>query len=93
MCSPTAIVIRSSLPNLATSVVFGDGLRCIDDASGLVRLAASSATGGVSTHAFGNGAMAGSGDKHYQLWFRSSPSTFCDPFAAFNLSNGRVLSW
>ena len=93
MGAPTAIVIRSSLPNLATPVVFGDGIRCIDDASGLVRLAASNAMGGVSTHTFGNGALAGSGTKNYQLWFRSTPSTFCDAMAAFNLSNGRSLTW
>ena len=37
------------------------------------------ATGGVS--------------KNYQLWFRSNPSTYCDAMAAFNLSNGRSLTW
>jgi len=32
---------------------------------------------------------------HYaaQLWFRNTPIMFCDPAAAFNLSNGKVLAW
>ena len=90
--SPAAIVIRSTSLDPASPVVFGDGLRCVSSAS-LVRLAATSAAGGVSTHTLGHGPAAGSGDFYYQLWLRSNPATFCDPLAAYNLSNGRTLSW
>jgi hypothetical protein len=70
--------------------VFGDGLRCIS-ASGLVRIGAVLASGGTSLHTIGHG--AGSGTFSYQLWTRSTPSTFCDPNAAFNLSNALEIVW
>jgi hypothetical protein len=86
---PAAVVIRA--PQIeVTPVVFGDGLRCI--AIPLVRLGAASASGGTSTHTIGHGAMAGSGTVYYQLWFRNTPAMFCSP-DAFNLSNGRTLTW
>jgi hypothetical protein len=88
MANPTSILIRS--PAAATPpVVLGDGLRCIA-AGGLVRLGAVSAGGGTSQHAIGHG--AGAGTFRYQLWFRSTPSSFCTP-AAFNLSNGLEVTW
>jgi hypothetical protein len=59
----------------------------------LVRLGASLAGGGSSTRTFGHGAMAGSGTFYCQLWFRSTGISYCDPVAAFNLSNGRALVW
>jgi hypothetical protein len=90
--APAAIVIRSTGLDPGSSVVFGDGLRCVGT-SGLTRLGASTAAGGVSTHTFGHGPLAGSGTFYYQLWFRSTPIMFCDPAAAFNLSNGQTLSW
>jgi hypothetical protein len=90
--APTALVIRSNALDAFSPVVFGDGLRCVNTVP-LVRLGASTASGGSSTHSFGHGAGPGAGTFYYQLWYRSTPSTFCDPFAAFNLSNGRELSW
>jgi hypothetical protein len=42
---------------------------------------------------FGHGAMAGTGSFFYQLWYRSTPTSFCDPAAGFNLSNGISLDW
>jgi hypothetical protein len=30
---------------------------------------------------------------YYQLWYRSTPSSFCDPAAAFNTSNVLSLTW
>jgi len=90
--APTAIVIRSDALDPAAPVAFGDGLRCVA-ASPLVRLAATTAAGGASTHTFGHGAVAGSGTFYYQLWFRNTPIMFCDPTAAFNLSSGRTLTW
>jgi hypothetical protein len=42
---------------------------------------------------FGHSAVAGPGTFYYQLWFRDTPSSFCNPSTAFNLSNGRTLSW
>jgi hypothetical protein len=92
MGAPTALVIRSNSLDPASPVVFGDGLRCINPSS-LVRLAATVASGGTSTHTFGHSAGAGPGTFYYQLWYRNTPSTFCDPFAAFNLSSGRTLVW
>jgi hypothetical protein len=89
MSSPTVVGLRSPSPQLIPPV-FGDGLLCIG-AGGLVRFGATTAVGGSSTHAFSHG--AGAGTFYYQLWYRSTPSTFCDPFAAFNLSNGWELAW
>ena len=88
--SPTAIVIRATGLDAGAPVVFGDGLRCIG--TPLVRLAATFAVAGTSTHTFGHGTMAGTGDFYYQLWFRNTPAMFCTP-DAFNLSNGRTLLW
>jgi hypothetical protein len=90
--SPVAVVIRSTSLDAGGPVAFGDGVRCVST-SPLVRLAASPALAGTSTHAFGHGAGAGPGTFFYQLWFRSNPSTYCDAGAAFNLSSGRTLSW
>jgi len=89
--NPSAIVIRAAELDPETPVVFGDGLRCVGVP--LVRLSATAAVGGVSTHTFGHGAMAGCGTFYYQLWFRSQPIMYCDPTAAFNLSNGLALAW
>jgi hypothetical protein len=91
MGAPTAIVLRSNALDPSSPVVFGDGLRCIN-ASPLVRLAATVATAGVSTHAFGHGAMAGTGSFFYQIWYRNTPAAFCTP-ESFNLSNGTQLTW
>jgi hypothetical protein len=91
MGSPPSIVIRSNALESSSPVVFGDGLRCINT-SPLVRLAAATAVGGVSTHVFGHGVGAGPGTFYYQLWYPSTPSSYCTP-AAFNLSSGRTLVW
>jgi len=87
---PAAIVIRGAALDPASPVVFGDGLRCVGVP--LVRLAATFASFGSSTHTLGHGAMAGAGTFYYQLWFRNTPAMFCTP-DAFNLSNGRALNW
>jgi hypothetical protein len=92
MGSPTAIVLRSPDIDAGSPIVFGDGLRCVSTTS-LTRLAATVGVGGTSTHTFAHGAMAGVGDFFYQIWYRNTPSTFCDPFAAFNLSNGTTIFW
>jgi endonuclease I len=88
--TPTAIVIRSPQQEPVANI-FGDGVRCVSTVN-LVRLAATVAFSGVSTHAFGPSAMAGPGDFHYQIWFRNTPASFCTP-AAFNLSNGVQVTW
>ena len=87
---PAAVVIRAPSLDPASPVSFGDGLRCIGVP--LVRLAGDVGILGSSTHTFGHGTMAGSGTFYYQLWFRNTPAMFCTP-DAFNLSNGRTLSW
>jgi Tol biopolymer transport system component len=87
--TPGVVVMRS--PNLElTPLAFGDGLRCIG-AVGLVRLGATIASGGASTHPLNH--AAGPGTFHYQLWYRSTPASYCDPAAAFNLSNGLSITW
>jgi hypothetical protein len=91
MSTPTSIVIRAADLDSAAPVVFGDGLRCVG--TPLVRLGAAFAIGGTSVHTHGHGAMAGTGAFRYQLWFRNTPVMFCDPTAAFNLSNGHTLVW
>jgi len=87
--APTAIVIRASDLG-ASPVAFGDGLRCVG--TPVVRLAVTFASGGASNHIVGHGSMAGTGRFYYQLWFSSTPATFCTP-DAFNLSNGRTVIW
>jgi hypothetical protein len=89
--APAAIVIRGTALDPGSPIVFGDGLRCV--AAPLVRLAGTFAAGGTSTHAFGHGTAAGPGTFFYQLWFRNQPIMYCDPAAAFNLSNGRSMIW
>jgi FG-GAP repeat len=89
--TPTSIVIRAASLDSASPVVFGDGIRCIG--TPLVRLAATFASGGTAIHTHGHGTAAGSGDFYYQLWFRNQPIMYCDPAAAYNLSNGRILTW
>jgi hypothetical protein len=85
--APTAILLRGT-SLLGAPIVFGDGLRCVDVP--VVRLAASTASGGTSVHTFGHG--VGGGDYHYQAWYRSTPAMYCTP-GAFNTSNGVTLSW
>lgn len=86
--SPTVIAIRS--PNVEPNpVVFGDGARCVG--LPVVRFGAGAATGGFYTRSFSHG--AGAGTFRYQLWFRSTPAAYCDPSAAFNLSNGLEITW
>ena len=86
----TAVVIRARTIE-PSPVTFGDGLRCIG--TPVVRLGGVVAFGGTSIHTFGHGTGAGGGDFYYQLWFRNTPVTFCNPTAAFNLSSGRTLTW
>jgi hypothetical protein len=91
MSAPASVVIRAASLDPASPVVFGDGLRCIGVP--FVRLGATLAGGGTVTHTHGHDSAAGSGNFHYQLWFRNTPITFCDPVLAFNLSSGRTLTW
>ena len=54
----------------------------------------------LSVNFSANGAMqiptahlGGAGTFYYQLWFRNNPIGFCNPTAAFNMSNGVSLTW
>ena len=86
--STPAVSLLRGVTQEAAPVVFGDGLRCT--ATPLVRLRAAFAIGGTTSHAIGHNTNAGT--YHYQLWFRNTPGSFCTP-GAFNLSNGRSLTW
>lgn len=88
--APGVVLIRSNTFEV-TSVPFGDGIRCVGSL-GLVRLGASVARDGTSTHVFGHGAKL-PGTYFYQAWYRNTPAAFCDPSAAFNLSSGNSLIW
>lgn len=85
-----SLVFRSR-NRLASAAVFGDGLLCT--ASPVVRVDSAAAFAGLAIYSFGHGAMAGSGLFYYQSWMRSTPSSFCDPGAAFNTSSGVTLQW
>ena len=89
--APSVLVMRSATRSVSLPPVFGDGLLCVG--APLVRLAATAASGGTSTHTVGHSPMAGSGAFYYQLWFRNTPLSYCDPSAGFNTSNGRRLEW
>ena len=94
--SPSGAVFRNTALDPGSPIVFGDGLRCVDAASSpgtLARIGASIASNGVMTNTFGHGTMIGTGTFFYQLWFRSNPASYCNPSAAFNLSNGVTLNW
>jgi len=81
-------LIRSTLAQ-SPATVFGDGLLCVQPP--VVRLNATLSSGGISMHPTMHG--AGAGTFYYQLWVRSNPIMFCDPLAAWNLSNGIELTW
>jgi hypothetical protein len=85
--APAVLVIRS--PNRQRPATFGDGLQCVQ--APVVRVSARFAIGGSVSVPIGHG--AGPGEFHYQMWYRSLPLSFCDPTAAFNLSNGMTLVW
>jgi hypothetical protein len=88
--APAAIAVRAPGIHSASPIVFGDGLRCVGVPT--VRLGVTLATAGTSNHTFGHGSMAGSGDFYYQIWARNTPAMYCTP-DAFNLSNGRIITW
>jgi hypothetical protein len=83
---PTVVGLRSAV---AGQAVFGDGLLCVTPP--VVRFGAATGVGGVSQHSVGHG--VGAGTFYYQLWFRNTPMSFCDPIAAFNTSNGLQVVW
>jgi DNA-binding beta-propeller fold protein YncE len=87
IANPSAVLIRSS-SLLPTPAPFGDGVRCVT--APVVRLGASMASNGSSTHTFGHGVTGGV--YYYQLWFRHTPAAFCTPIA-FNSSSGRAVTW
>jgi len=85
---PTVVLIRGVQAE-APPVAFGDGLRCVGPT--VRRMHARFALGGTSVHSTSHG--GGAGRFFYQLWFRNTPAMYCDPTAAFNLSNGYILTW
>jgi len=94
--SPSGVLFRNNGIDPLSPIVFGDGLRCVDASSSpvtLVRIGGAIAISGQSVHTFGHGSMAGAGSFFYQLWFRSAPTSYCNPTAAFSLSNGETLHW
>jgi polyhydroxybutyrate depolymerase len=86
--SLSVIVIRSRT-RVDPGAPFGDGLLCL--APPVVRFASAVAQSGSSQHVLLHG--AGAGTFHYQLWYRSQPTSYCDPAAGFNLSDGLTLVW
>jgi hypothetical protein len=94
--TPGGVMFRNNGIDPNSPVVFGDGLRCVDSQASpttFVRIGGAIASGGVMVNTVGHAAMAGSGLFFYQLWYRSSPASYCNPTAAFNQSNGLLLAW
>ena len=91
LSAPGVTVIRAPNQTVGGPFVFGDGVLCIGPT--VVRVGADLALGGTFLDTVGHGSMAGPGSFYYQLWVRSTPISFCDPSAAFNLSNGREIVW
>jgi hypothetical protein len=87
MSLPGVTLIRSPIAQLPTA--FGDGLLCMS--APVVRVSATLGMNGSSLNPVMHG--AGAGTFYYQVWVRSTPIMFCDPTAAFNLSNGVALTW
>lgn len=88
MSQPGVTLIRSPVAQ-APPAVFGDGLLCL--APPVVRVGATLGIGGSSLNPVMHG--AGAGTYFYQVWVRSTPIMFCDPTAAFNLSNAVSVTW
>lgn len=88
--SPSSIAIRAASLDAQAPVVFGDGLRCVGVP--VVRMSATIANGGTAVHIFGHGPSEPLGTQYYQLWFASSPKSFCSA-DAFHMSGGRTLDW
>jgi hypothetical protein len=94
--TPGGVLFRNNGIDPSSPVVFGDGIRCVDSAASpttFVRIGGSTAVSGTMNNSFGHNAMAGVGSFFYQLWYRSTPISYCDPLAAFNLSNGVSIVW
>jgi len=88
--TPGVVLIRSMMQqNGGAGIVFGDGLLCV--AAPVVRIRSGLAQDGKISLMITHG--AGQGRFDYQLWFRNTPIMFCDPAAAFNLSNAVELTW
>jgi hypothetical protein len=84
---PTFVVMRST--SQQAPAAFGDGLLCLQPP--VVRVGSGTAVGGSGAVSLNHG--AGAGDFHYQAWYRSTPASYCDPLAAFNMSSGMTLPW
>ena len=90
MGAPAIVMIRSTSLNPA-GATFGDGLLCT--AGSVVRFGATFGQNGTACIPYSHGAMAGAGTFYYQGWFRSTPISFCDTNAAFNLTNAYEVVW
>jgi hypothetical protein len=87
---PGVVLIRSTMrQNGGLGTVFGDGLLCV--APPVVRIRSGLVHDGKVALAITHG--AGQGRFDYQLWFRNQPIAFCDPAAAYNLSNAVEVTW
>ena len=88
--TPGVVLLRGTMrENGGAGSVLGDGLLCVE--APVVRIRSGLAQDGKIALPFSHG--AGQGRFDYQLWFRNTPAAFCDPMAAFNLSNGLELTW
>ncbi|MBK7875907.1 MAG: VCBS repeat-containing protein [Planctomycetes bacterium] len=100
MPSTVSAIYLKGDQGLATGVVFGDGIRCVDGA--LIRLRTKQNVAGASqfpdstdtlTVGVRGGTPPGSGlVGYYQTYYRNAAAAFCPP-ATFNVTNGVVLAW
>ena len=89
--APTAIVIRGN-NHEPSPVPFGDGIQCVGTV-GLVRLGATNASAGMSTHLIPHNGAFPPASFYYQIWYRNQPASYCSSADAFNLSSGQRLFW
>jgi hypothetical protein len=87
--NPSYVLLRSTTQQAATAAF--DGVLCLG--APVVRVGSGSAAGGTATEAYTHGSMASPGLNLYQLWYRSTPMSYCNPAEASNLSNGYSLTW
>ena len=105
LANDTLALAASGMPNSSalyfqgttqSATAFGDGVRCA--AGSTIRLGAKTNAAGASSYPTPGdqpvsvrGAVATSGVRHYQVWYRNA-ALFCTP-STFNLTNGTSVNW
>ena len=96
MPSTVSAIYLKGDQGLATGVVFGDGIRCVD--GNLIRLGTSGIGGGNASYPAPaqlpiavRGGVSVPGTRYYQTYYRNA-AAYCTP-ATFNVTNGVAVLW